>query len=76
MFTCIVTPQDLIKKCDNEVDMLNRQQKRDVEKLELAQNADHKSFVKKLKMEQVRAFLFVLHKLLIFFFYIVRSLVG
>ncbi len=57
--------QALIKKCDNEVDMLNRQQKHDVEKLELSQNADHKSFVKKLKMDQVSI---VLPCLFFFFF--------
>lgn len=45
--------QNLIKKCDNEVDMLNRQQKNDVERLEMAQNAEHKGFVKKLKIDQV-----------------------
>ena len=33
--------------------MLNRQQKNDVERLEMAQNAEHKGFVKKLKIDQV-----------------------
>ncbi|XP_054765750.2 STE20-like serine/threonine-protein kinase [Lytechinus pictus] len=41
-----------VKKFDTEIEQLNRQQKQNVEKLELAQEAELKTFKKKIKSDQ------------------------
>ena len=42
-----------VKKFDLEIEQLNRQQKHNVEKLEMTQEAELKSFKKKIKSDQV-----------------------
>ena len=41
-----------MKKYDNEVDLLNKQQKHEVEKLEVAQSNEAKSFTRVVKIKQ------------------------
>ena len=46
--------QDLDRKYDVDLDTLSRNQKKEIEKLELTQNADLRTSSRKMKQDQVR----------------------